>query len=199
MNLKSFQVRRYKNVRCSGEVAVRDDVTCLVGKNESGKSALLQALYRLNPQPTGHVESFVGLRDYPRRHYGHDRERVPVTCPITATFELDDEDVHAVEGAHGPGVLASRSVTVAKSYENELSWKIDCTEKGLVELAIESAGLDASIAQGVDTREDLLAKLRSMNPREEDSERLLRLRQGTDVRAGVERDHGSAPPPVPLL
>lgn len=187
MILKSFQVRRYKNVTCSGEVAIRDDVTCLVGKNESGKSALLQALYRLNPQPTGHPESFVGLRDYPRRHYGHDRERVPAACPVTATFELDDEDVHAVEGAHGPGVLASRIVTVAKSYENEFTWEIECNAKRLVELALDSVGLDASIAQGVDTREDLLAKLHSMKPREEDPERLLRLRQGMDVRAGIER------------
>ncbi|MCY4453787.1 MAG: AAA family ATPase [Immundisolibacterales bacterium] len=187
MILKSFQVRRYKNVRCSGEVAIRNDVTCLVGKNESGKSALLQALYRLNPQPTGHIESFVGLRDYPRRHYGHDRERVSTTCPITATFELDDADVHAVEGAHGPGVLASRRVTVTKSYTNETSFEIDCDEKRLVELALESAGLDPSIAQGVDTREDLLAKLQSMKPRDEDSEPLLRLRQDTDARAEIAR------------
>ena len=187
MILKSFQVRRYKNVMCSGEVAIRGDVTCLVGKNESGKSALLQALYRLNPHPTGHIESFVGLRDYPRRHYGHDRAHVPATCPITATFELDDEDVGAVEGAHGPGVLTSRIVTVAKSYENESTWEIECDEKRLVKLALESVGLDASIAHGVDTREDLLAKLHSMKPREEDPERLLRLRRGTDVRARIER------------
>ena len=82
MILRSFQVRKYKNVRSSGEVMVEDGVTCLVGKNESGKSALLQALYRLNPLPTGHPERFDGLRDYPRRLYAQDRDRVAATRPV---------------------------------------------------------------------------------------------------------------------
>ena len=146
MILKSFEVRRYKNVRCSGEVRIRDDVTCLVGKNESGKSALLQALYRLNPQPTGHQESFVGLRDYPRRQYGRDRDRVPSTRPVTATFELEDEDVDRVEEAHGRGVLASRTVTVSKSYENELGVEFELDEERALALALESRGLDAAMA-----------------------------------------------------
>ena len=30
-------------------IEVDDDITCLVGKNESGKTALLQALNKLNP------------------------------------------------------------------------------------------------------------------------------------------------------
>ena len=148
MILRSFEVRRYKNVRCSGEVRVRDDVTCLVGKNESGKSALLQALYRLNPQPTGHEESFVGLRDYPRRHYGRDRERVSSTRPVTATFELEDDDVAVVEEAHGEGVLASRTVTVAKSYGNELDFEFRLDEKRPPGVALEPGGLDAPLANG---------------------------------------------------
>ena len=115
MILKSFHVRKYKNVDSSGEVCVEPGVTCLVGKNESGKTALLQALYRLNPLPTGHPETFAELRDYPRRHYGSDRERVPETRPVTATFELEDEDLEAVEAAHGRGVLASRRVTVSRT------------------------------------------------------------------------------------
>ena len=125
MILKSILVRDYKNIRNSGEVRIEDDVTCLVGKNESGKSATLQALYRLNPLGSGHPETFSGLRDYPRRHYRADRERIAATRPITAVFELGDEDVRAVEDAHGEGVLASRSVTVARTYENELVWEAE--------------------------------------------------------------------------
>lgn len=187
MLLKSFQVQRYKNVRNSGEVRIRDDVTCLVGKNESGKSAMLQALYRLNPHPTGHPTSFVGLRDYPRRNYGQDRKRVPSTRPITATFELDEEDVRAVEGAHGERVLASRVVTVARTYENELDWTVELDERRLVELALETAGLETSIAQGVETRDVLLAKLRSMNRSDEEVARLLHGRFGEAFRLDVQR------------
>ena len=125
MILRSIRVRRYKNILDSGEVEVQRDVTCLVGKNESGKSALLQALYRLNPVTTGHPEAFVGLRDYPRREYARDRERIAGRCPIAATFELEDEDLRAVEEELGPQALPSRRVTVARSYENRLVWELD--------------------------------------------------------------------------
>ena len=201
MRLKSFQVRKYKNVRSSGEVTVEDGVTCLVGKNESGKSALLQALYRLNPMPTGHPDTFVGLRDYPRRHYGQDKDRVPATRPVTATFELDDEDVQAVEAVHGRGVLASRLVTVSKTYENELAWELDCDERGHVEQAMEDAGpgderqreaTDArsrqgrigAIVHGFDTRDELLAKLPSANAPPADP---VRPGAGEGCRSGIQR------------
>ena len=193
MRLKSFQVRKYKNVRSSGEVTVEDGVTCLVGKNESGKSALLQALYRLNPVPTGHPDTFVGLRDYPRRHYGQDKDRVPTTRPVTATFELDDEDVEAVEAVHGRGVLASRLVTVSKTYENELAWELDCDEKGHVEHAMEDAGAggeaDAvgAIVHGFDTRDGLLAKLQSANAPPADPDCFPRPGAGEGCRSGIQR------------
>ena len=125
MILKSIRVRQYKSFRDSGEVGIENGVTCLVGKNESGKSALLQALYRLNPAASGHPETFSGLRDYPRLHYHSDRARIPAVRPITATFELDDDDLRAIEDAHGEGVLASPLVTVARTYDNELAWEIE--------------------------------------------------------------------------
>ena len=131
MILKSIRVRQYKSFRNSGEVGIEDDVTCLVGKNESGKSTLLQALYRLNPSESGHPETFSGLRDYPRLHYRPDKAHVPAVRPITATFELDNEDLRAVEDAHGEGVLASRLVTVARTYENELAWEIEYSGAGV--------------------------------------------------------------------
>ena len=42
---------RIKNYKCilDSETFSIDQLTCLVGKNESGKSAILQALYKLNP------------------------------------------------------------------------------------------------------------------------------------------------------
>ena len=48
MKLKKVHITDFKSIRDSNEFEV-GDITCLVGKNESGKTALLQALYRLNP------------------------------------------------------------------------------------------------------------------------------------------------------
>ena len=48
MRLVKVCVREFKSVLDSNEFDV-GDVTCLVGKNEAGKTAVLQALYRLHP------------------------------------------------------------------------------------------------------------------------------------------------------
>lgn len=49
MRLTSFRAQHYRNFVDSGEVEADPSVTCLVGKNESGKTALLHALHNLNP------------------------------------------------------------------------------------------------------------------------------------------------------
>jgi hypothetical protein len=47
MRLRRFRVRGFRCIRDSGEVAVRD-LAVLIGKNEGGKTAILQALSHLN-------------------------------------------------------------------------------------------------------------------------------------------------------
>ncbi len=48
MQLTKVHVTEFQSINDSTEFDV-GDVTCLVGKNEAGKSALLRALYRLKP------------------------------------------------------------------------------------------------------------------------------------------------------
>jgi predicted ATP-dependent endonuclease of OLD family len=48
MRLTHIRVMNFKSVEDSDEFSV-GGVTCLVGKNEAGKTAILQALHRLNP------------------------------------------------------------------------------------------------------------------------------------------------------
>ena len=64
MKLKSFTVTNFQSIRGSNPVEV-GDVTCFVGKNEAGKTALLKALYRLNPIVEADA-SFNVTDDYPR-------------------------------------------------------------------------------------------------------------------------------------
>ncbi|GAB3298558.1 hypothetical protein [Epidermidibacterium keratini] len=63
MQLTTFRVRKFRNIIDSGEIKVDGSVTCLVGMNESGKTAVLSALHRLNPVDAA---SFDEQRDYPR-------------------------------------------------------------------------------------------------------------------------------------
>src|ERR1700733_8195952 len=100
MKLVEFHVRDYKSTRDSNPIAV-GDVTCLVGKNESGKTSLLRALYKLNPIIPEHAKYDV-VDEYPRAEVEDYRQAIeagqrgPATV-LTATFELDDVEVAAIE------------------------------------------------------------------------------------------------------
>ena len=66
MILESARVENFKCIDDSTEFSIRA-LTALVGKNESGKTALLKALYRVNPiLPT---EATFQDIEYPRRRW----------------------------------------------------------------------------------------------------------------------------------
>ena len=67
MKLATVRITNFKSIEDSDAFTV-GDLTCLAGKNESGKTALLQALYRLNPVETTEAE-YVPLEEYPRQRY----------------------------------------------------------------------------------------------------------------------------------
>jgi len=137
------------------------EVSCLVGKNESGKTAFLEALYRLNPLPMGHPEAFDGLRDYPRRTYTRDRESVPATVAIEATFTLEPDDVGAVEEVFGEHVLSGTDVVIRKNYENKQTWTLPINEQRLVERLVANTGVDPGVTAGATSVEELVKKLKT--------------------------------------
>jgi energy-coupling factor transporter ATP-binding protein EcfA2 len=49
MQLTAFRIFKYRNIEDSGLINLFDRLTCIVGKNQSGKTNLLRALQKLNP------------------------------------------------------------------------------------------------------------------------------------------------------
>lgn len=62
MRLKTAHVRNYRSIRDTGVFDIEDAKTILVGPNEAGKTAILQALQRINSPED--VKGFDALRDY---------------------------------------------------------------------------------------------------------------------------------------
>ena len=125
MKLAKVRITEFQSIQDSTEFEI-GDVTCLVGKNEAGKTALLKALYRLNPI----VESdgdFNVTDDYPSQNmYNYKRDvetgrQEPATV-VQATYTLEPADITAVEKFFGSECLKDKkpTVTLQKGYSNEL-------------------------------------------------------------------------------
>ena len=103
MRLTQVRVQNYRCVRDTGWFDVEQAKTILVGPNEAGKTAVLEALQRINP-PDG-VREFDPLRDYPRKLYNADiqssrldSKNIPVA---SAQFELEPDDLAELPDGFG--------------------------------------------------------------------------------------------------
>lgn len=94
MRLVKARVQGYRSVIDSGLFDVENGKTILVGPNEAGKTAILQALQKLNP-PKG-IELFNPLRDYPRAKYDEDIRKGGIDpskfTVVEGHFSLEDSD-----------------------------------------------------------------------------------------------------------
>lgn len=94
MRLTKARVQGYRSIIDTGYFDVENDKTIFVGPNEAGKTAILQALQKLNA-PEG-TASFDPLRDYPRSKYDEDIKNGKVDpskfTVVEGHFILEDED-----------------------------------------------------------------------------------------------------------
>ena len=65
---KRFRVLNYRNINDSNWIPLERD-TALVGRNESGKTALLKALHKFNPAID---EPYNAQREFPRDRFTTD-------------------------------------------------------------------------------------------------------------------------------
>ena len=143
MRLTRVTVTNFKSIEDSGEFSV-DDVTCLVGKNEAGKTALLQALHRLNPDSGEGV--FDVPSSYPRRFLSEYEERhsQEEALVLKTVWRLSDKEVTGLKEIIGPKGLTDATVTVFKRYkEKGTTWTTSGNEAAAAEHVLAKSGLHA--------------------------------------------------------
>ena len=115
-----FQVLNYRNIDDSGWIPI-ERVTAFVGRNESGKTALLKALHKFNPAIE---ESYNPQREFPRDRFTaeyRDGGDWPV-CRVE--FELSAEFLKELgERLNGAGI--PRKAILTRYYDGSLEYEYD--------------------------------------------------------------------------
>ncbi|MGD9602555.1 MAG: AAA family ATPase [Gammaproteobacteria bacterium] len=144
MKLTRAQVTNFRSVEDSGAFEI-GDLTCLVGKNEAGKTAILQALLGLGPFKPFKYDR---IRDYPRRYLNRYEERHPSgeSEVVKTWWTLDATDLGAVRKAFGEGVLTGEefSVVTGIGFEGKTRWALPVNEIKALEFLAAKFQLDAA-------------------------------------------------------
>src|SRR3984885_12255392 len=168
MKLHTVRVQEFKSIWDSDTFEI-DRVACLVGKNEAGKTAILQALYRLNPIVAADC-NFDVTDDYPRsevENYQQDVEsgRRQHAVVVEATFELEPAELNAINEEYGKGVLAKPEVVVSKGYAKN--------DAGNSQQYVDVPVVESALVKNLIDRFELPGHIKSKLPQEQTLEQLF--------------------------
>ena len=140
MKLKKCRIQNYRCITDSGWVEF-DDIAVIVGRNESGKTSFLKALWRLNPY---HNIGYNIDREWPS---GRRKEKSPDQVVVEAVFSFSDEEQEGIVAIH-ESAKGIHSVQISRNFagkyghlfspenpntEHAVSWVVDLLNTELEE------------------------------------------------------------------
>lgn len=160
MRLIRARISNFKSVLDSGWFEV-GDLTCLVGKNESGKTAVLEALEKLHSvRPEREA---LQTTDYPRMNWSEYEESDHVDTAVESEWQLEEAERAAVEAILGDASLLTESViTLRKDYDNHLHWSRPYDVTQVAAFTVEHSaitGPDQAAVASLTTTTDLVQAL----------------------------------------
>ena len=162
MKLIHANIQRYRSIGEPTEFDVEPDVTALVGKNESGKTAVLQSLYKSNPVDRAKFDPDL---DFPT-HRTREIAKGATVKVTDLTYELDSDDIAAVEASLCPGVLDDKRVVVAAGFRfNKTTWSISVNREKVLNSLRDSLDLpaaDKTKVEGASTIDGLVEILQGL-------------------------------------
>ena len=115
MKLTKVRIKNFKCIHDSREFDI-GDITCLVGKNESGKTAILQALHIFNPFDTD-LPGFDRQNDYPVENENKNENDL-----VEVTFSLEPKDIDEIHNFITCKCVSTDepTITLSRDYRNNL-------------------------------------------------------------------------------
>lgn len=144
MKLKEIKIHKYKSIESDQTVEIEDDITVLVGMNESGKTAALESIAKTNYFQDDNKFLFYTTHDYPRREKKKMDKCGKTPKAITCTFQLTESEKNSIESDIGEGIIESDIFTVTTKYDNTDSWgTIKLNTSKFIEIKVEELGISS--------------------------------------------------------
>ncbi|NJL77914.1 MAG: ATP-binding protein [Richelia sp. SM2_1_7] len=129
MQLIKAHITLFKSIDDSHEVSIEPDVTALVGQNESGKTAFLEALHKAKAVDSD--ISYNYIEDYPRKDltfYEEQHNKKPATV-ATLTYQLNEDEIQYINDDLGFQLLEELSFNISCKYDNNRTIGLDIPTK----------------------------------------------------------------------
>lgn len=169
LTLVKAQIWKYKSIEDSTHVDIAEDVTVLVGKNESGKTAFLEALHKALPLDKAKYDH---IADYPRKdlvryrpqHEAKNYERV-----VQLTFRIEGALADTINGDVFGGakiILAGstfqRNTTIGNTHTVDFSINLKAALAALRKPLADLEHVDEVFGEST-TLSDVLASIEALN------------------------------------
>lgn len=121
MKLTNVTIYKYKSYDQQQSFPIDDDITIIVGKNESGKTAILEAIAKTNYFSDDSDFEFNPTHDYPRKEKKKYDKSGEIGKAISCTYLLEQEEISEIEKYLGCGVVSKWEFTVTTKYDNRIT------------------------------------------------------------------------------
>jgi len=175
MKLVSARITNFRSIEDSNKFEI-GELTCLVGKNESGKTAILQAFYGIDPFSSFGYDR---TRDYPRRHLSRfdDRHQDGKSKVIETHWNLSPVDIELIDDVYGSDALKNKEITISQYIGSDIQhWNIACDERACLDHLISELDLDEAEKnplKNAKNGEEAISILTELSQRSDNLEELL--------------------------
>lgn len=150
IKLIKANIIRYKCIETEQSFDVEDDVTVLVGMNESGKTSILEALAKTQYFENDEKFTFNMIHDFPRKQKKSVDKTGEIPGAVKLEYQVDNNVLHEIYKELGIKPLNNK-FSVTYYYDNhrtwELSWinTLEFMKEKIVSLEFENQDLSSSL------------------------------------------------------
>lgn len=154
MRLIDAQVLNFRSIEDSGSVGIDPSVTVLVGKNESGKTAFLQALSK-STSPTAGL-TFDPVLDYPRRRLLRFQAGDESKVATVLKYELEPSDLARINAFAGFSLVDRLTFSITHLYGGGRNISISLDEKSYLRHILPGSDLTNEVQETADSADSLV-------------------------------------------